>query len=264
MLIHVVNGNTTASMTTKAVRRATAVAAPGTRIVGSTPLSGPASIEGHYDAAIALPGILAAIREADAWADPPDAHVIACFDDPGLDAARCVSPALVVGICEAAIMAARSIAGSFTIVTDLAVSVGALEKLVLIYGADRTCRRIRVANVPVLALAAGTVDTHAVIEAEIRRSMTDERPEAVVLGCASLCEAADALSKNCGLPVIEGVGAAVKWAEALVSLGLTTSRAGGYARPLPKPYVGDAATHAPTGAPTPTAASLSPLNQNTP
>ncbi|NUP16293.1 MAG: Asp/Glu/hydantoin racemase, partial [Streptomyces sp.] len=37
-----------------------------------------------------------------------------------------------------------------------------------------------------------------------------------------------------GLPVVDGVGAAVKLAESLVGLGLGTSRVGGYARPLPK------------------------------
>jgi allantoin racemase len=36
------------------------------------------------------------------------------------------------------------------------------------------------------------------------------------------------------LPVVDGVAAAVKLAESLVSLGLTTSRVGSYARPLPK------------------------------
>jgi len=34
--------------------------------------------------------------------------------------------------------------------------------------------------------------------------------------------------------VVDGVAAAVKLAESLVTLGLTTSRAGGYAKPVPK------------------------------
>ncbi|MFJ2114688.1 aspartate/glutamate racemase family protein [Streptomyces sp. NPDC087850] len=36
------------------------------------------------------------------------------------------------------------------------------------------------------------------------------------------------------VPVVDGVGAAVELAESLVALGLSTSRTGGYARPLPK------------------------------
>ena len=41
-----------------------------------------------------------------------------------------------------------------------------------------------------------------------------------------------------GLPVVDGVAAAVKLAEALVGLGLTTSKRGPYAPPLPKPFTG--------------------------
>jgi allantoin racemase len=41
-----------------------------------------------------------------------------------------------------------------------------------------------------------------------------------------------------GLPVLDGFGYAVKLVETLVGLGLKTSRIGGYAPPLPKPYGG--------------------------
>jgi allantoin racemase len=42
------------------------------------------------------------------------------------------------------------------------------------------------------------------------------------------------VGEKLGLPVVDGVGAAVKLAESLVALELTTSRAGSYARPVPK------------------------------
>jgi allantoin racemase len=43
------------------------------------------------------------------------------------------------------------------------------------------------------------------------------------------------------VPVIDGVGVAVKFAEGLAALGLRTSKAGDYAPPLPKRYSGWAA-----------------------
>ena len=45
-----------------------------------------------------------------------------------------------------------------------------------------------------------------------------------------------ALAAEFGLPVIDGVAAAVKLVEAVVGLGLGTSKALGYAPPLPKRY----------------------------
>ena len=46
------------------------------------------------------------------------------------------------------------------------------------------------------------------------------------------------LFRSHGLPVIDGVAAAVKLAESLVGLGLKTSKRGGYATPLAKSYDG--------------------------
>ncbi|HZD89226.1 MAG TPA: aspartate/glutamate racemase family protein, partial [Pseudolabrys sp.] len=67
-----------------------------------------------------------------------------------------------------------------------------------------------------------------------------------VLGCAGMAHMARELSDEHGVPVIEGVSAAVRLAEALVSLGLTTSKRGLWASPLPKPHAGALAKVAPS------------------
>jgi allantoin racemase len=46
------------------------------------------------------------------------------------------------------------------------------------------------------------------------------------------------LSSAFGVPVVDGVAAAVKQAEALAALGLATSKHGAYAAPLEKAYRG--------------------------
>lgn len=46
------------------------------------------------------------------------------------------------------------------------------------------------------------------------------------------------LRSEFGVPVIDGVAAAVKQAESLVSMGLSTAKRGAYATPLAKPYRG--------------------------
>ena len=48
----------------------------------------------------------------------------------------------------------------------------------------------------------------------------------------------DTISREVGLPVVEGVTSAIKLAEALVGLGLATSKTGDLAFPRPKPFVG--------------------------
>lgn len=55
-----------------------------------------------------------------------------------------------------------------------------------------------------------------------------------MLGCAGMTGLQRTVGEKLGLPVVDGVAAAVKLAESLVGLGLTTSRAGSLAKPLPK------------------------------
>jgi allantoin racemase len=82
--ILIVNPNTTASMTETIGAAARAVAAAGTEIVAVTSPMGPASIEGFYDEAFAIPGLIQVLSSV----PDSDAGIIACFDDTGLDAAR--------------------------------------------------------------------------------------------------------------------------------------------------------------------------------
>jgi allantoin racemase len=244
MRILVVNPNTTASMTGKIASAARQVASAATLIEAVTATMGPESIEGYYDEAFAVPGVVQAIMAGEA--DDVDGAVIACFDDTGLDAARSAVKIPVVGICEAALHIAAPLAHRFAIVTTLARSIAPLETLVLRYGAAGRCT-VHAAEVPVLALEERDGDAIAKIEGEIRRALASGRAEAIILGCAGMTDLAMALTRKFGVPVIDGVGAAVKLIEALVGLGLRTSKIGGYAAPLPKVYRGPMAPFAPKG-----------------
>lgn len=251
MEILVVNPNTTASMTARIGAAARAAAAPATRILAVNPAMGPASIEGYYDEALAVPGLLEEItqreREAARAGTPLAGTVIACFDDVGLDAARCVATGPVVGICEAAMQTACLLGGSFGVVTTLRRSVPALERLAQRYGMAGRCR-VRAADVPVLALEDPTSGAVERLRAEIARSLDEDGAESIVLGCAGMADLARALSQEFGVPVVDGVSAAVKLVEGLAALGLRTSKRGGYAHPLPKTYAGMLAGFAPVRA----------------
>ncbi|MFD1703975.1 aspartate/glutamate racemase family protein [Methylopila henanensis] len=243
MKLLVVNPNTTASMTAKIGEAARSVAGAGTEIVAVTSPMGPASIEGFYDEAFAVPGLIAAI--ADGQRAGADAAIVACFDDTGLDAARSFANIPVVGICEAALVTAGQIAKRIAVVTTLARSVVPVEELVRRYGyAERV--RVSACDVAVLALEEPGSGARAKLEAEIERAVAGGA-EAVVLGCAGMADLAKALSARFGLPVVDGVAAAVKQAEALVALGLATAKTGAYATPSPKTYAGLLAPFAPGG-----------------
>jgi allantoin racemase len=233
--LHIVNPNTTASMTQGIAAAAKAVAPPDVEIVASEPEFGPASIEGYYDGAFAVPGMLTRVAEAERAG--ASAHVIACFDDTGLDAARSVALAPVIGIGEAAYHAASMVGLRFSVVTTLSRSIPVIEDNLLRYGLAQRCGRVRASELPVLALENNAVAEER-IGAEIETALAQDGSDCIVLGCAGMADLAQRFSRRFQVPVIDGVAAGVAFAVALARLGLKTSKASGYATPAPKTYAG--------------------------
>lgn len=234
MKLLVINPNTSPAMTAGIAAAARNVASAGTEVIAVQPSFGPLSIEGHFDEAIAAAGVAEQAR----LAPEVDAVVIACFGDPGLDAAREATRAPVLGIAEAAFHAASMLATGFSVVTTMTRTCVIAEHLVHRYGFERRCRGIHGTDIPVLALESCSAEAINQIEQAAREALQRDRSGAIVLGCAGMASLCATLQQRLGVPVIDGVAAAVKFAEALSALGLHTSKHGDYATPLPKQYVG--------------------------
>jgi len=245
MRIKLINPNTTQRMTDAMGRCARNVVAPGTEVIAVSPTMGPPSIEGYYDEALATLGLLAEVEAGER--DGCDGYVIACFGDPGLYAARELARGPVIGIAEAAMHAASVLAPGFTVVTTLARTCGMAWHLAERYGMKRFCRNVRATDVAVLELDQPGSAARRIILDECRRALDEDGSDAIVLGCAGMAELCAEIEDALGAPVIEGVTAAVKWTEALVSLRLGTAKRGDYARPLAKRYDGALAHFSPTG-----------------
>jgi allantoin racemase len=230
MKLLLINPNTTASMTRKAAAAARRVARPDTEIIATNPANGPYSIEGFYDVALCLPGLL---EEAAKHRDV-DAVIIACFDDTGLDAMRCLLDVPVIGIGEAGYHAAAMLAHRFSVVTTLSRSMAGIADNLKRYGLEAKCASVRATDIPVLKLEEGDSACLDEIRAEIAAAIEQDKAEAIVLGCAGMADLMLQLSDEFGIPVIDGVSCAVGMAEALVAAGLATSKAGAYARAVDK------------------------------
>ncbi|WP_339859069.1 aspartate/glutamate racemase family protein [Thalassospira alkalitolerans] len=249
--IAVINPNMSTGFTDKVGAQARRIVASGTDVIALNPQFGPASIEGYYDEAFASVGLLATMRGLENPTDkaldpkPVDGYVVACFDDTGVDAARCLTKAPVMGLCEAALRFAAIVASRFAIVTPMAVSVRPLEHLVAKYGASSQCV-VRAAGVRTLDFEGENADmAYLALKTAAENCLAKDGAEAIVLGCAGMTDIADRLHAELGVPVIDGVSAAVKMIEAMGMLGLATSKAGAYASPPVKSYDGIFAEFAP-------------------
>lgn len=238
MNLLLVNPNTSEAMTAGIATAAQAAAGPGVQVRAVQPSFGPRSIEGFFDEAVAAAGVCEQVR---AHGPAASAVVIACFGDPGLDAAREACAAPVLGVAEAAFHAASFVATGFSVVTTMTRTCIIAEHLLHKYGFERRCRGVHGTDIPVLALEDGGAACVPQLEAAAREALARDRSGAIVLGCAGMAGLCSTLQQRLGVPVIDGVAAAVQLARALVALGLATSKQGDYARPLPKAYTGWAA-----------------------
>ncbi len=224
MELLVVNPNSTAAMTETIGRAAKRVARPGTKIVSAGSMSGPPSIQGYYDGAVCLPGLLKQIETH----RHVDGIVIACFDDTGLDAARCMVDVPVLGIGQSACSVASMLSNKFTVITTLSRSVPVLESNLQRYGLASRCAKVRATDVPVLELEDMAPETMHSIRRVVEIAITEDNSDAIVLGCAGMTDLVEHLSSEFGLPIIDGLSCAVGLAEALVTVDLRTSKAGAY------------------------------------
>lgn len=195
------------------------------------------SIECYVDEYLSIPGVLKEIVKGD-QEEGADAFIISCFGDPGLQAAREITDKPVLGIAESAIAAAKMIAPYFSIVSVLDRSRKVTEDVVFNYGAEKFCRSIRSTGLSVLEFGADPQKGLEALERESIKAIREDGAECILLGCAGFVDFVEKLKCTLGVPVLDGVMPAVKFAEALVDMGLKTSKVNTWKYPEPKEYIG--------------------------
>lgn len=235
MRILVVNVNTTASMTETIAATARAAAALGTEVVGLTPAFGAVSVEGNYESHVAAVAVMEAVR---AYPEPYDAVIQAGYGEHGREGLQEVADGPVVDITEAAATTAQFLGHRYSVVTTLDRAVPLIEDRLLLAGLSQRCASVRASGLAVLELESDPEQAVEAIAAQAELAVREDHAEVVCLGCGGMAGLTEAVAERTGVPVVDGVAAAVTIAEGLVRLGLTTSRVRTYARPRPKPFVG--------------------------
>ena len=131
--------------------------------------TGPASIECEYDEALAVPGTIAKIIEAER--EGCDAVVIDCMGDPGMFPGReCVSIP-VIGPCEAAMHVASMLGHTFSVLTVLKRLRAQFEHMAQVYGVREKLASVRSVSIPVLELEQDLDRTKATLAEEAVRAV---------------------------------------------------------------------------------------------
>jgi len=233
MRLLLVNPNTTAAMTEEMAVAARSVASPDVEIEPVTARRGVASIDGYHDELLGAAAVAEAIEEHDG---DFDGAIVACFGDPGLYAARELTRASVVGIAEASFLLASTLGERFSILTTLERGVPPLADVVRLYGFEPRCASIRATGLTVLEADAEPERAADALEQVGQTAIREDHADVICLGCGGMVGLRERLEERLGVPVIEGVPAAVGVVQALIRAGLRTSKARGFKQPEPNAY----------------------------
>ena len=235
MRILIVNVNTTASMTDGIAAQARKFASPGTEIVGLTPRFGAESVEGNFESYLCAVGVMDAVMRYD---QPYDAVIQAGYGEHGREGLQELLEVPVVDITEAAASTAMFLGHKYSVVTTLDRAGPLIEDRLKLAGLDARCASVRASGMAVLELESQPERAVETIVAQAEAAVRDDHAEVICLGCGGMAELEAKVRERTGVPVVDGVAAAVTIAESLVRLGLGTSKVRTYAPPRPKRVIG--------------------------
>lgn len=195
---------------------------PGVTVEARRPTGGPASIESMWEEYLIVPGQMELAIEVER--EGFDAIVPGCFGDPGIDGMRELVTIPVVGPGAASMLAAAYLGHRFGVVTVLESVIRPLENLAILAGVATKLASIRQIGIPVLELNDDREATFARLVETSRRSIEEDRADALVLGCGTLSFRAAELQAIVGVPVLNPLQVALRTAELLVSCGLSHSK----------------------------------------
>jgi len=235
MRILIVNVNTTESMTDTIAEQARSVASPGTEIIGLTPRFGAESVEGNFESYLAAIAVMDRVMSYD---QPFDAVIQAGYGEHGREGLQELLEVPVVDITEAAPSLAMLLGHKYSIVTTLDRAVPLIEDRLKLAGIFERCASVRASGMSVLELEEHPERALEAIVEQAAIAVAEDKAEVICLGCGGMAGLDQMIRERTGVPVVDGVTAAVALAESLVRLGLKTSKVRTYATPRPKKVIG--------------------------
>lgn len=234
MKIMVINPNTSESMTNHIREELTRIKRVDTELTVVCPDKGPEAIESAYDEAYAIPPTLDLVKKANL--EGYDAVILACFSDPGLEAAKEASDIPVIGIEESTLHMAAMLGARFSIMTPRRQRVAMRREHVHLRGMDHFLASVRSLDLSVAETDADPPKTKERVFEVAKGAAQEDGAEVIILGCAGMAGYAFELESRLGVKVLDPTAVALKVAEAMVDLGLRHSKMGLFALPPPKEF----------------------------
>ncbi len=216
MKILIINPNSDPEMTAVIQKSAENFANGEFEVVCKPTPGAPIFIETYEDILQAAPGMVQLLRENE---DDFDAFVIACHDDPNLDAMKEITAKPVVGIGEASMKMASMLGHRFSVVSTMKHSIPNKEAQARKYHLQDLLASVRA---PSDEMATASDEEKYLRTAQL--ALEEDMAEVIVLGCAGMAGLDKLLEEKLRAPVLDGVVCALIIATGLVKYGISTSK----------------------------------------
>ncbi|KMW59082.1 Hydantoin racemase [Candidatus Rhodobacter oscarellae] len=217
MTLFVINPNSSEAVTAGIDAAVDPLRAFGTPIRCVTLAEGPPGIESQAQADGTIAPML---KLAERLEGEAQGFVIACFGDPGLHALRDRTTLAVVGIQEAAVMAAMQLGQRFGVISILP---GSIPRHMRSFGAMGVLDRLagdRALGLGVVQLADPGATEQAMVDTA--RALRDQDgADVLIMGCAGMARYRKTLQVATGLPVVEPCQVAAAQALGQIALNLS-------------------------------------------
>jgi allantoin racemase len=188
---------------------------------------GPSFVGSLYEAALAAPGTVSRIAEAEA--EGVDAVISDCMTDPGVEAAREVVSIPVLGPAETSFHIAAMLGHRFSVVTPIDSLVPVFHHHARRTGLQRQLASVRGVNIPSSELG----NEERVLQSLIHQAATairDDGAHVIIFGSTGMARLTASVKQGIereglrGVPVIDPAILSLKIAEAFVDIGLSHSK----------------------------------------
>lgn len=234
MKILVINPNTSQSMTNHIREALIPIKRADTELTVLCPQRGPETIESAYDEAFAVPPTLELVRKANE--DGYHAVILACFSDPGLEAAKEVSAIPVVGIEEASLHIAAMLGARFSVLTPRRERIPSKREHVHMRGLHHFLASVRSLDLSVAETDADPERTKQRVFEVAKEAVEKDGAEVIILGCGGMAGYAPEIEEKLYIKVIDPTAVALKVGEAMADLGLAHSKLGLFSTPPEKTF----------------------------
>ena len=234
MKLLVINPNISEDVTALIEAEARRSASPGTSIVVRTAGHGVEYIETRFESLIAAGAVAEIIAQHTADPSPEDridGIVVAAFGDPGMPALKELTDVPVIGITEAALCAAALQGQRFSIIAISDRIRPWYRDCVEHFGLGGRLASIRSINESLNGIGSVQEDFKETLLALSRQAVSEDGADVVILAGAPLAGLARELRGQIPVPVVDGISAGIKMAEAVVELQSGLHRAGAFAPP---------------------------------